>query len=112
MDESLETYAIRGYGKLNNLQKKEAYTKSFIDIFNKSSLSEQFDTTDSQAVFKMFLGKIKEGTLEIRLTAVQNHAKAYIITNKEEYSCFGDQKGVVFQDHQTLHLMVCLDKGK
>jgi hypothetical protein len=44
----------------------------------------------------MFLSKIADGTLEIRLTANQNHAKAYILTNKLEYSCFGDQKGVVF----------------
>ena len=34
--------------------------------------------------------------MEIRLTGTPNHAKAYIITNKYEYSCFGDQKGVVF----------------
>ena len=46
--------------------------------------------------FIQFLEKIKNGTLEIRLTANQNHAKAYILTNRPEYSCFGDQKGVVF----------------
>lgn len=95
-DELLETYAVRGYNRLNNSQKKSSYIDSFVDLFNKSSLSETFDSTESQAVFKMFLEKINEGTLEIRLTATQNHAKAYILTNKPEYSCFGDQKGVVF----------------
>lgn len=29
LDESLETYAIRGYGKLNNLQKKGSLYKEF-----------------------------------------------------------------------------------
>lgn len=95
-DELLETYAVRGYNRLNNSQKKNSYINSFVDMFNKSSLSEAFDSTESQNVFKMFLEKIKDGTLEIRLTASQNHAKAYILTNKPEYSCFGDQKGVVF----------------
>lgn len=95
-DELLETYAVRGYSKLNNSQKKNSYVESFINLFNKSALSEEFDSTDSQQVFKMFLSKIKDGSLEIRLTATQNHAKAYILTNKPEYSCFGDQKGVVF----------------
>ena len=52
-------------------------------LFNKSALSEEFDSTDSQEIFKMFLEKIKNGTLEIRLTGTQNHAKAYILTNKE-----------------------------
>lgn len=95
-DESLETYAVRGYSRFNNSQKKAAYIDSFVSMFNKSALAEEFDSTDSQAIFKMFLGKIKDGTLEIRLTANQNHAKAYILTNMPEYSCFGDQKGVVF----------------
>ena len=95
-DELLETYAVRGYSRLNNSQKKKAYVDSFIDLFNKSALSEEFDSTESQQVFKMFLNKINDGSLEIRLTAQQNHAKAYILTNKPEFSCFGDQKGVVF----------------
>lgn len=95
-DELLETYAVRGYTRLNNSQKKNCYVDSFVELFNKSSLSDEFDSTDSQAIFKMFLGKIADGTLEIRLTAAPNHAKAYILTNLFEYSCFGDQKGVVF----------------
>ena len=95
-EELLETYAVRGYNRLNNSQKRNNYIDSFVDMFNKSSLSEEFDSSASQVVFKMFLEKIKNGTLEIRLTANQNHAKAYILTNRPEDSCFGDQKGVVF----------------
>ena len=95
-DELLETYAVRGYNRQNNSQKKTNYIDSFVEMFNKSALSDEFDSTDSQSVFKMFLQKMKDGTLEIRLTATQNHAKAFILTNLPEYSCFGDQKGIVF----------------
>ncbi len=95
-DDALETYAVRGYSRLNNSQKKNSYIDSFVGLFNKSTLSDEFDSSDSQAIFKMFLAKIEDGSLEIRLTASPNHAKAYILTNKYEYSCFGDQKGVVF----------------
>ena len=95
-DESLEAYAPRGYKRLNNSQKKNSYVNSFIDMFNKSTLAEEFDSTESQSIFKMFLSKIEDGSLEIRLTGSPNHSKAYILTNKYEYSCFGDQKGVVF----------------
>lgn len=95
-DELLETYAVRGYTRLNNSQKKNYYVDSFVELFNKSALADEFDSTDSQVIFKMFLDKIADGTLEIRLTATPNHAKAYILTNMFEYSCFGDQKGVVF----------------
>ncbi|MCH5165498.1 MAG: hypothetical protein J1G01_03755 [Clostridiales bacterium] len=65
-------------------------------MFNKSYLSEEFDSTENQEIFKMFLSKIKDVSLEIRLTARQDHSKFYLIRNKYEYSCFGDQKGVVF----------------
>lgn len=95
-DEDLGTYGIGGWGRLNNSQKKEQYIESFISMFNKSPLSEEFDSSDGQSVFKMFLDKIKDGTLEIRLTNNPNHSKAYIITNRQEHSCNGDQKGIVF----------------
>lgn len=95
-DEPLETYAVRGYSRKNNSEKKNLYIDSFVNMFNTSVLAEEFDSSESQTVFKMFLEKIKDGTLEIRLTANLNHAKAFILTNMPEYSCFGDQKGVVF----------------
>lgn len=110
-DDLLETYAIRGYARLNNSQKKNSYIDSFVGMFNKSTLSEEFDSTDSQAIFKMFLSKIQDGSLEIRLTGSPNHAKAYIITNKYDYSCFGDQKGVVFVGSSNFPIMDCVDKG-
>lgn len=95
-DEYLDPYAVRGYNRKNNSEKKSDYIDSFVDMFNKSSLAEEFDSIESQRIFKMFIGKIIDGSLEIRLTSTQNHAKAYILTNKPEYSCFGDQKGVIF----------------
>ncbi len=94
-NEDLAEYAVHRFNSKNNSEKKKLYTQSFIDMFNKSSLSEQFDTSESQSVFKMFLNKINDGSLEIRLTSEKNHGKAFILTNKPEYSCSGDQKGVV-----------------
>lgn len=111
-DENLDTYAVRGYSKYNNSQKKEAYTQSFVDLFNKSALSEQFDSSDSQEIFKMFLNKIKDGSLEIRLTGSQNHGKAFILTNKPEFSCFGDQKGVVFTGSSNFTFNGLLGQGE
>ena len=109
---SLDTYAIRGYGRLNNSQKKNTYTQSFIDLFNKSSLSEEFDSTESQEIFKMFLSKINDGTLEIRLTAELNHAKVYVLTNKPEFSFSGDQKGVVFSGSSNFTYNGLLGQGE
>ncbi len=111
-DEELSSYSVRGYNNLNNSQKKNHYINSFIDMFNKSSLSDEFDSTENQAIFKMFLSKIKDGTLEIRLTARQDHSKFYLIKNKYEYSCFGDQKGVVFMGSSNFTYNGLLGQGE
>ena len=111
-DEELSSYSIRGYNTLNNSQKKNHYVNSFIDMFNKSALADEFDSTENQAVFKMFLSKIQDGTLEIRLTAKQDHSKFYLIRNKYEYSCFGDQKGVVFMGSSNFTYNGLLGQGE
>ena len=110
--EDLTTYAIRGYSRLSNMQKKQAYIDSFVEIFNKSTLSEEFDSTESQAVFKMFIAKIVDGTLEIRLTADAQHGKAYILTNKPEYSFLGTQKGLVLTGSSNLTYNGLLGQGE
>lgn len=111
-DEDLSSYSVRGYNNLNNSQKKSNYTNSFVDMFNKSTLADEFDSTENQAIFKMFLDKIKDGTLEIRLTARQDHSKFYVITNKYEHSCFGDQKGVVFMGSSNFTYNGLLGQGE
>ena len=111
-DEELSSYAVRGYNNLNNSQKKNHYVNGFVDMFNKSTLSDEFDSTENQAIFKMFLSKIEDGTLEIRLTAKQDHSKFYVIRNRYEYSCFGDQKVLYLWAHPILHTMDCLDRAK
>ncbi len=111
-EEELSAYTIRGYKNLGNLQKKNSYIESFISLVNKSTLSEGFDSTEGQSVLKMFLSKIEDGSLEIRLTSTPHHAKAYILTNKYEYSCFGDQKGVVFSGSSNFTYNGLLGQGE
>jgi superfamily II DNA or RNA helicase len=92
----LNTYQNKKYYSLNRSQRKKEYTDSFIRLFNKSSLSESFDSTDSQAMQKIFENKLRDGSLEIRMASKANHAKTYILTNKPEFSANGDSRGVVF----------------
>jgi hypothetical protein len=92
----LNAYQNKKYYSLSRSQKKNEYTESFIRLFNKSSLSESFDGTDSQNMQRVFENKLRDGSLEIRMTSEDNHAKTYILTNKPEFSANGDSKGVVF----------------
>lgn len=92
----LDTFQSRNHLSLTRTQKKNQYTESFITLFNKSALSESFDGTEDQRMQKIFEDKLRDGSLEIRMTNEQNHAKAYVLTNKPEFSQGGDYKGNVF----------------
>lgn len=92
----LDTFQSRNYLSLTRTQKKIQYTESFVKLFNKSALSEAFDGTEDQRMQKIFEEKLRDGSLEIRMTNEQNHAKAYILTNKTDFSQGGDFKGSVF----------------
>ena len=76
-DSCLSRYADRDYPRLNNLQKKDKYIQSFIGLVNRS---QAFDESESQNALRIFMEKLSNGTLEIRLTAKPDHRKAYIFT--------------------------------
>ena len=69
---------------------KEDYIENFSHIFNDT---DYFDNEESQKAFEIFLEKIKDGSLQIKKTAIANHSKFYILHNNKESS--GEQKGVV-----------------
>lgn len=74
-------------------QKKEMYTKGLIELINQSSL---LDSTGDQEALKIFIEKIEDGTLEIKLSKNTEHGKMYIVHNNDEYSQGGDFPGTVF----------------
>ena len=93
---NLDMYQNRNSYALSRSQKKKEYTDSFIKLFNRSALSESFDSTQSQEMHKIFEEKLKNDSLEIKITQEDNHAKIFILANKQEFSQGGDAKGVVF----------------
>lgn len=92
----LDTYQNKKYYSLSRTQRKKEYTESYVQLVNRSALSEEFDSTASQAMHRIFEDKLRDGSLEIKMTFEANHAKTYILTNKPEFSANGDSKGVVF----------------
>lgn len=111
-DISLDSFQDRGWYALSRTQKKKAYTDSFIRLYNKSALSDSFDSTDSQSMQLLFEEKLLDGTLEIRMTAEDNHSKVYILTNKPEFSANGDAKGVVFMGSSNFTYSGLLGQGE
>ncbi len=79
----------------------EEYIKNFAIIFNDT---DEFDNEESIRAFKVFLNKIKDGTLEIKKTPEPNHAKNYIFHFKPEYQNNGETPGVVIVGSSNLSL--------
>lgn len=83
----------------SKITSKENYYNEFSAVFNKTDL---FDNDESLKAFDIFIGKIKDGSLEIRKTATNQHGKFYIFHYKEEFSQGGLQKGVVITGSSNL----------
>jgi len=56
--------------------KKEMYIKSLADLVNKTSL---FDPTSNKKALKIFVDKLQNGTLEIKMSKLIEHGKMYIV---------------------------------
>lgn len=57
-------------------QKKDMYIKSLADLVNQTSL---FDPTSNKDALKIFIDKLQNGTLEIKMSKLIEHGKMYIV---------------------------------
>lgn len=87
-----ETNHSRGEIRLN-------FHRNFVTIFNDTDF---FDSVEKQEAFKLFIEKIKNGTLEIRKTLRPNHSKLYLFENKDEYSQGGEFPGTLITGSSNL----------
>ena len=78
---------------------RDNYFKSLVSLFNDTDF---FDTTEKQDAFKLFLKKMKDGTLQIRKTIQPNHAKLYIFENRTDASQGGEFPGTVITGSSNL----------
>jgi len=82
-------------------QIKQNYFNSLVTLFNDTDF---FDTEEKQAAFKLFLGKIRDGSLEIKKTEQPNHAKLYLFEKKPEHSECGRYPGAVITGSSNLSI--------
>lgn len=81
-------------GKIRN-----NYYRSLVELFNDT---DYFDSNEKQEAFKLFLKKLKDGTLIIKKTVSPNHAKLYIFENKPEFSQGGRFPGTIITGSSNL----------
>lgn len=78
---------------------KEEYYKQFVQVFNNSDF---LDTAEKQEQFKMFYGKILDGTLEIRKTLEPCHSKMYLFAYNDTMNEGGELPGVLITGSSNL----------
>lgn len=78
---------------------KEEYYKQFVHIFNDSDF---LDTAEKLEQFKMFYGKILDGTLEIRKTFDPCHSKMYLFAYNDLMNEGGELPGVLITGSSNL----------
>lgn len=76
----------------SNRRIRQDYYNQLRTIFNESDL---FDSSEKQKAFKIFVQKIKDGSLEIRKTRQPDHSKVYLFENKTEHNQGGEFPGTV-----------------
>ena len=93
-----EVEAIRNGLVSRNIIKDEYY-KHFVSIFNDSDF---LDTAEKLGQFKMFYGKILDGTLEIRKTLEPCHSKMYLFAYNDLVNEGGELPGVLITGSSNL----------
>ena len=88
-------------------QTRDEFYKTLVDLFNNTDF---FDSEEQIEKFKMFLGKIEVGTLEIRKTMNPNHAKMYLFQNKEEDNVCGTFPGTMITGSSNLSVSGLKDR--
>lgn len=78
---------------------KEDYYKHFVEAFNDSDF---WDSVLKQEQFRMFYGKILDGTLEIRKTLEPCHSKMYLFAYNDQMNENGELPGVLITGSSNL----------
>lgn len=86
-------------GLVSRSMLKEEYYQQFVQIFNHSDF---LDSAEKLEQFKMFYGKILEGTLEIRKTLDPCHSKMYLFAYNDLMNENGELPGVLITGSSNL----------
>ncbi|MDD2300650.1 MAG: helicase-related protein [Proteiniphilum sp.] len=95
-----EYYVIRDLSQ-SRLEIKKDYYSSLVQVFNDT---DYFDSAERIKAFKLFLNKIQDGSLQIKKTALPNHAKMYLFEHSEAYTQGGMLPGTMITGSSNLTL--------
>ena len=96
---AIREYEILSEKNISRGKIRQNYYSWLIKAFNETDF---FDNTETQSAFRIFLNKIKDGSLEMRKTLEPNHAKLYLFENKPEFNQGGEYPGTLITGSSNL----------
>ena len=89
---TLDSYCTRR-PTTSEIKMRENYIDALVGFANDSDV---LDSIENQDLFKIFISKLRDGSLEIRKTKEDYHGKFYLVYNKSQFSANGDFPGTHF----------------
>jgi len=94
----------REFELINNIDKsrgemRKSYNENFVSFFNETDF---FDSEAKQDAFRIFVEKIRNGTLQIKKTKKPNHSKLYLFETKDEINQNGLMPGTMITGSSNL----------
>ena len=93
----------------SSIKLRSNYIDALVGFINDSDV---FDNSDTERILELFLEKIANGTLEIKKTERNNHAKVYIMHNQQSLSHDGDSPGTVVMGSSNFTYSGLLGQGE
>lgn len=97
--QTFQEIARRGDTTPSRNQIKEEYYSSLIKVINETNA---IDTAEGQEIFKQFLSKILDGSLQIKKTNEPCHAKMYLFSYSDAFDEGGNEPGTVITGSSNL----------
>ncbi|MBP7118197.1 MAG: helicase, partial [Candidatus Cloacimonetes bacterium] len=95
-----EYYIIKDVDQ-SRLEIKKEYYSSLVQVFNDT---DYFDSAERIKAFELFLGKIHDGSLQIKKTLMPNHAKMYLFEHDADHAQGGMLPGTMITGSSNLTL--------
>ncbi len=92
------------YKKLEGASKRMVRNDYFKSLTSNFGDSNEIDSRETAEAYKIFVEKIKDGSLEIRKTVEPDHSKVYVFENNKKFSLEGQFLGSVIKGSSNLSL--------
>ena len=108
--QNIDAFPIRQKsGAIRMRTERKEYIEELAEVFNNTEI---FDSSREEEAFEIFLGKVRDGSLEVRMAPEKKHDKLYILHYKDNVEILGQGRGIVITGSSNLTYSGLLGQGE